>query len=460
MKRSVLSISILAILLVAMVSSQTISTQGVLRDSDGHSVEDGEYTMSFSIFGDMEGGSALWGPHSQTVTVENGIYHVVLGADNAITSFDSDGSNYLELSVEQELMTPRLHLNVTPYELANLMGSSNALPGSGNVGIGTTNPQAKLAIVAPGDNVDLLQFDENSDSEKEFSFQGMFSGSGGTGNGLKVRSQWIDKIMFWRGDGKVGIGTTEPQQKLHVEGGIYANGYIGNKGTNSGQQMETGDAGMVTLRFDSDNYRIYAGGTGGNGQVVTITENGSMGISTGTAAPEVKLQVNGGSDVGPATGGFIQAGSSTGTNLAIDNNEIMARNNGVPAQMYLNAEGGDIQMGGDLEIKEEVRVLNGSTYEKPFQFERYSGSGEDLTISTSYSSSEWIAAVVGFDAGYGDLDEGGNNDLWQINCAVAANGNWEIFCDAPTHGNLPDWQIYVMFVSTKFGYATSNYKSH
>jgi len=31
-------------------------------------------------------------------------------------------------------MTPRLHLNVTPYELANLNGASNVFPGSGNTG--------------------------------------------------------------------------------------------------------------------------------------------------------------------------------------------------------------------------------------------------------------------------------------------------------------------------------------
>ncbi len=457
MKRTALVISLLVVALVLSTTAQTISTQGVLRDSDGHSVEDGDYTMTFSIYGAETGGTLLWGPGTQTVTVENGIYHVVLGEDSPITSFNSDGSNYLEISVENETMTPRLRLNVSPYELSELSGSSNTVPGSGNVGIGTTNPQAKLSIVAPGDNVDLLHFDENSDSEKEFSFQGMFSPAGGA-NGLKLRSQWVDKIMFWRGDGNVGIGTQDPAAKLHVEGTIYSPNQFSTRTTNIGQSMEKGTSARTTLRFDSDSYRIYAGGTGGVGSVLTALESGKVGI--GTTTPDQKLVVNGGSDVTVSSGAYIQTGLTSGSNIGIDDNEIMARNNGSTSTLYLNTEGGTVNVGGDAQFESEIEVQHGSSFTKPFQFVRYSGSGENCTIATTYSEDDWIAAVVGFDAGSGDIDEGGTEDLWQINCAVASDGNWEIFCDAPTHNNYPDWQIYVMFVSTKLGSATTGYKSH
>jgi hypothetical protein len=53
---------------------------------------------------------------------------------------------------------------------------------------------------------------------------------------------------------------------------------------------------------------------------------GNLGV--GTTIPDVKLHVNGGTDAEPGAGGYIVAGSITSANVVIDNNEIMARNNG------------------------------------------------------------------------------------------------------------------------------------
>jgi len=447
MKRSVLSISILAILLVAMVSGQTISTQGVLRDSDGHSVEDGDYNMSFIIYGSLDGVDQLWGPFSKTVYVENGMYQVVLGEVNPITSFNTDGSNYLEISVESETMTPRLRLNVTPYELARLTGSTNSFPGSGNTGIGTTNPQSKLTIVAPGDNVDLIQFDEDSDDLKEFSIQGMFAGSGSSGNALKLRSQWLDKIMFWRGDGNVGIGTDAPGGKLTVKGG---NLYIDNNNSGGTPSVDVAVGDTDTgLESDGDGaLDVYS-----NNVKTMSVRSGKVGI--GTTTPDVKLQIESGSDVNLSNGGYIQLGATTSANIGIDNNEIMARDNGEVASLYINSNGGNINLGGSV----NARVGTSATINRPFQFTKFTAAGENAVINTGWSADDWILAITGIDAGYGDIDESGNNDLWQFNGYVEDNV-WKIYCDAPTHDNYPEWEIYVMFVNIKFGYATAAYKAN
>ena len=50
-------------------------------------------------------------------------------------------------------------------------------------------------------------------------------------------------------------------------------------------------------------------------------------------------------DVTPAGGGIIVLGSETGPNLGIDQNEIMARNNGQPVTLGLNAQGGNVIVG-------------------------------------------------------------------------------------------------------------------
>ncbi len=61
---------------------------------------------------------------------------------------------------------------------------------------------------------------------------------------------------------------------------LTATSEIGTRGTNVGVNLERGDSIISTLRFDSDNFRLYAGGTGGIGETVRFTETGNVGIGT------------------------------------------------------------------------------------------------------------------------------------------------------------------------------------
>jgi hypothetical protein len=73
-----------------------------------------------------------------------------------------------------------------------------------------------------------------------------------------------------------------------------------------------------------------------------VKVSGKVGI--GTTDPKVKLQIEGGKDAELGSGGFIVIGSEAGCNVAIDNNEIMARNNGEKSPLFLQAEGGDLHI--------------------------------------------------------------------------------------------------------------------
>ncbi len=79
---------------------------------------------------------------------------------------------------------------------------------------------------------------------------------------------------------------------------------------------------------------------GSPADVVFVDAAGLTGV--GTTAPAVKLNVVGGTDATTTGGGFVQAGASTGANVVLDDNEIMARNNSTLAPLYLQNDGGSL----------------------------------------------------------------------------------------------------------------------
>lgn len=82
----------------------------------------------------------------------------------------------------------------------------------------------------------------------------------------------------------------------------------------------------------SKNYTFYVGGNSLFDNAVTI--NGNVHILPDT-------------DVGLNGAGSLVIGNKAGQNLGIDGNEIMARNNSKASTLYLNSEGGTVQVGRD-----------------------------------------------------------------------------------------------------------------
>lgn len=83
-----------------------------------------------------------------------------------------------------------------------------------------------------------------------------------------------------------------------------------------------------------------------------------IGIGTSTANRKNALTIlkNGqahiphGVDASLNTNGFLMLGNPSGHNVIIDDNEIMARNNGQAAPIYINLEGGYTYLGGSIYI--------------------------------------------------------------------------------------------------------------
>jgi parallel beta-helix repeat protein len=111
---------------VAM-AADTISVQGMLRNSEGVPLESGTYNMRFSLFNVSSGGAALWSEDhtgANAVSVTGGLYATGLGGITAFagTLFSANPDLWLEVAVDmdgngsyEEVFLPRVKLAAVPY---------------------------------------------------------------------------------------------------------------------------------------------------------------------------------------------------------------------------------------------------------------------------------------------------------------------------------------------------------
>ena len=195
---------------------------------------------------------------------------------------------------------------------------------NGNVGIGTTNPQAKLEIgstsgaasgqynspsallistsggSAGAGGTLLFGADGSSASDIQWSISNSNSGSNATGSigNLNFNTKQtlagtvLSPAMTIKSGGNVGIGVTNPTDKLTVNGNLSI---FGNKIYNGSASNSAGVSfPSSTTRIDGFNgitFHSSATTVGSQTERMRIASNGNVGI--GTTSPSEKLQVLG-----------------------------------------------------------------------------------------------------------------------------------------------------------------------
>ena len=184
---------------------------------------------------------------------------------------------------------------------------SNIYYNTGNVGIGTTTPAAKLDVSGE------VNFSENLTISKNIKW-----GNSGYGIQLSVAtvgpkdalvsrnasgSQWVDvgSDAAWSGvtlaanGGNVGIGTTTPNNKLQIGSTTYS---VNSLAMGNGTQNFAIDISARTIPtfFSDNNFSFMASGGGGN-------------VGIGTASPLEALQVGEESGGSPTARKAIKIGS-------------------------------------------------------------------------------------------------------------------------------------------------------
>ncbi len=99
-------------------------------------VDNGNYDLTFKIYGSADGVDSLWTEHHSGVTVTNGLFNVILGSVSSLDlAFDTDYWLGFKVGTDPELI-PRIRMTSVGYAYRALVADSAAVAGSGGGGRG------------------------------------------------------------------------------------------------------------------------------------------------------------------------------------------------------------------------------------------------------------------------------------------------------------------------------------
>ncbi len=95
---------------------QTTSFQGVLTDSEGAVVADGDYSLNFKLYNSATEGTMLW-EETQAVSTSGGVFNLILGSVTPL-DLDFESGYWIEMSIDGgEPLSPRVELTSSFYSL-------------------------------------------------------------------------------------------------------------------------------------------------------------------------------------------------------------------------------------------------------------------------------------------------------------------------------------------------------
>ena len=197
---------------------------------------------------------------------------------NALVNIDTNQIYY-------PLLSP-----VNSGSISSISVSSNSLvfnPGPNYLGIGTTNPTAPLQVF--GSTSNLFTVSDNTTTGS------IFSVNNTSGIPYIDVNATTNVIALGPSSGNIGLGTTNPTQKLQVQGSAYITGALydslgqaGSSGqilqsTNNGTQWTTSAAVGFAVTTQNGNYTLVSGD---NGKIVSNSGASAVwtiptGLSTG-----------------------------------------------------------------------------------------------------------------------------------------------------------------------------------
>ncbi|MDT0557091.1 tail fiber domain-containing protein [Ichthyenterobacterium sp. W332] len=220
------------------------------------------------------------------------------------------------------------------------MGNKVVATGNTSVAMGKNTTASALNAFAVGQNTEAL-----GESSSALGIYTNAEGKASVALGNATTASGEASIAV--GDGTTASGNASSAIGNHVTARSFSETVIGSYNRDY-------TPNSATSWNANDHLFVVGNGTASasdRSNALTVLKNGKIGIET--INPQTKLHITGGSDVSLANNnGYLLLGDTSDGNMVIDNNEIMAKNNGAVANLLLQIEGGDVLVGGEIRVNE------------------------------------------------------------------------------------------------------------
>lgn len=280
-----------------------LTYQGLLRDPEGN-LQNGLHTITFRIYDRLSAplNDAIWVEEHAQVMVRNGFFSVLLGQSEPLSpALFAGPDTFIGVTVDPFAESvPRQRFASMPYAIyadhASALKAPDGKPGSavyvdaaGAVGVGTTAPQAQLHVTGTAGISPTMQVNAG-DQQVRIDENGLAFDGNLRLNGLSP----LDILLATTG-GRVGIGfgATAPQAALHIVVPFVFPALtalqLDMAGPGNGATVKIGPSAITF----SGGWAVTTGAE--EKKAIQATSSGSIGI--GTAFPQAKLGVEGGTQV-------------------------------------------------------------------------------------------------------------------------------------------------------------------
>jgi len=241
MKKITLSLVMITIAITVLAQApQAFKYQAVARDNAGSLLVSQDVSFRISILEGSTTGTAVYVETHDTITNEQGLVSLEIGNGEIVTGvfadinwgeysyflqveMDEEGeSNYLLMGTSQLLSVPYSLYSESTGDTTRWRKNNNKLYyNEGNVGIGITNPVAKLSVDGSGYFKGDGYFVDHDTNEVFIDLYNITSDwlivAAADTNRLDIRVWGGDTVMSTMANGNVGIGTVSPDESALLD---------------------------------------------------------------------------------------------------------------------------------------------------------------------------------------------------------------------------------------------------